>query len=214
MTKVLVCLPTLNEQQSISLMISQISALGLDLAVCDAGSTDGTVEIAKQMGVPVIFRDKPGKGAGMQKTLQYAEGQGYEVVVFIDCDETYPVHDIPKLLSYADKYHMVVGARSQKQVAFFNALANHGFNFLINFLFWGKLKDINSGMRALRVKTYLPLIDADNFDVETQISCLTLRHRIPYIELPINYEERNGTSKVKYTDGIDILWRILKERLR
>lgn len=214
MSKALVCLPTYNEQQSIALMIDQIKALGLDLVITDAGSTDGTIEIAKEKGVVVLFRERPGKGSGMQKALQYAHQQGYETVLFLDCDETYPVGDIPKLLAYMGQYQMVVGARSQKQVAFINSLGNHGFNFLINLLFWGRLKDINSGMRALDVDTYLPLITANNFDVETQISCLTLKHRIKYLEIPINYSERNGQSKVRYSDGFSIVWRILRERFR
>jgi glycosyltransferase involved in cell wall biosynthesis len=214
MSKALVCLPTLNEKQSIALMIDQIKALGLDLVICDAGSTDGTVEIAKEKGITVLYRDAPGKGSGMQKALQYGNEEGYDSVLFIDCDETYPVNDIPKLLSNMGEYKMVVGARSQKQVAFINGLGNHGFNFLINTLFWGKLKDINSGMRALDVKTYLPLIDANNFDVETQISCLTLKHRIKYLEIPIQYAERNGQSKVQYRDGFSILWRIARERFK
>lgn len=214
MSKALVCLPTLNEKQSIALMIDQIKALGLDLVICDAGSTDGTVQIAKAKGIEVLYRDAPGKGSGVQKALQFGNQEGYNSVLFIDCDETYPVNDIPKLLSYMGKYKMVVGARSQKQVAFINGLGNHGFNFLINTLFGGKLKDINSGMRALDVKTYLPLIDANNFDVETQISCLTLKHRIKYLEILIDYAERKGESKVSYSDGFDILWRIARERFR
>lgn len=214
MSKALVCLPTLNEQQSIALMIDQIKALGLDLVICDAGSTDGTIEIAKGRGIEVLYRDKPGKGSGVQKALQFANQEGYETVLFIDCDETYPVNDIPKLLSHMGEYKMVVGARSQKQVAFINGLGNHGFNFLINTLFGGKLIDINSGMRALDVKTYLPLVTADNFDVETQISCLTLKHRIKYLEIPIEYAQRKGESKVRYSDGFDILWRIARERFK
>lgn len=208
------CLPTLNEQQSIALMIDQIKALGLDLVICDAGSTDGTVEIAKGKDIVVLQREKPGKGSGVQKALQYANQEGYDSVLFIDCDETYPVLDIPKLLSFMGEYKMVVGARSQKQVAFINGLGNRGFNFLINTLFGGKLIDINSGMRALDVKTYLPLITANNFDVETQISCLTLKHRIKYLEIPIEYAERKGKSKVSYSDGFDILWRIARERFK
>lgn len=214
MNQALVCLPTLNERQSVKIMIDQIKALGLEVVICDAGSTDGTVEIAQQMGVPVLVRDLPGKGSGVQKTLQYADKMGYRTVLFLDCDETYPVTDIPKLLSYTQEYQMVVGARSQKQVAFINGMGNHAFNFLINTLFWGQLKDINSGMRALDVKTYLPLVTANNFDVETQISCLTLKHRIKYLEIPINYAERKGESKVRYSDGFDIIWRILRERFR
>ena len=214
MMKPLVCLPTLNEQQSILKMITAIQSLGLDVLVCDAGSTDGTIEMAKSTGTPVIPRDKPGKGSGMQTALRYAKEQGYDFIVFIDCDETYPVNDIPKLLAQADKYDMVVGARDQKDVAFVNAMGNRFFNLMINVLFRGKLLDINSGMRALKVDTFLPLITADNFDVETQISCLVLKHRIPHLEIPIPYATRAGQSKVRYIDAIDIVARILKERFK
>lgn len=212
MTKTLVCLPTYNEQQSVGLMIDQISALGFDVIVSDAGSTDGTVEIAKDKGAEVIFREKPGKGSGVQSALRYADKNGYEALVFIDCDETYPVHDIPKLVELAPDYDMVVGARKMEHIDPPRRLANYFFTGVVNLLYGADFKDINSGLRLLRVSSYLPLIDADKFDVESQITCRTKRKGLKYKEILVDYADRQGDSKVGLPDAVDTLWRIIKER--
>ena len=52
--KTLVVVPALNECLSISGVIASIRKAGFDLIVVDDGSTDGTGEIAKDAGAPVL----------------------------------------------------------------------------------------------------------------------------------------------------------------
>lgn len=212
MIKTLVCLPAYNEEQSVGVMIKQINDLGFEVIVSDAGSTDKTVEIARSLGAVVVFRNKPGKGSGMQSALRYAQQYSYEGLLFIDCDETYPVQDIPKLVAAAEAYDMVVGARKMELIEPHRRLANYFFVTLINVLYGASYKDINSGMRLLKVDKYLPVVDADKFDVEAQISCRTNRLGLTYLEIPIDYADRMGDSKVGIKDAFDTIWRILKER--
>lgn len=212
MTRTLVCLPTYNEQQSVGLMIDQINALGFDVIVSDAGSTDGTADIAKDKGAEVIYRAKPGKGSGVQSALKYADDNGYDNLVFIDCDETYPVNDIPKLVELSPNFDMVVGARKMEHIDPPRRLANYFFTGVVNLLYGANYKDINSGLRLLKVKSYLPLIDADKFDVEAQITCRTKRNKLKFHEILVDYADRAGDSKVGLADAVDTLWRIIKER--
>jgi len=53
-------------------MADRIGAIGLDFIICDQDSTDGTIERARERGIPVYPRDGFGKGWGVRKALEAA----------------------------------------------------------------------------------------------------------------------------------------------
>ncbi|MFQ6111100.1 MAG: glycosyltransferase family 2 protein [Nitrospinota bacterium] len=212
--RAVVCLPTRNERESIEGMIEAVRALGLDLFISDENSTDGTLEIARRLGVPTHQRNGSGKGKGVQKALEVAEREGYEVMVLIDCDHSYPVDRIPELITYMSSYDMAVGSRRMGDIPFSHRLVNILHTQAINFLFGGRLRDINSGLRALRVEKFAGRVTAAGFDVEAQLTCLALRQGLRVKEVPVEYRKRRGKSKIRAWDTWVILRRILLERLR
>jgi len=210
--RAVVCLPTRNERDSIKLMVSKVRKLKLPVFVSDEHSTDGTIEIARKLKVPVYQRSCSGKGCGVQTALKVAKQKKYDVLVLIDCDNTYPVEDIPKLLSLMNRRDMVVGARKFSNVPFVNRMGNFVHIWAINVLFFTSLKDINSGLRAMNVNKFAGLIDAQKFDIEAQITCRALKKRLKIKEIQINYHKRTGQSKLRLSDGLSILLRIIVER--
>ncbi len=209
--KVVVCLPTRNEHKSVQFMIDSIKKLGYDVFISDEHSSDGTIEIAKKNKVPVYQRDGLGKGFGIKKALQTAKEKGYDILVLIDCDKTYSTEYIPSMLKYMQKYDMVVGARSLKEIKPFHRLPNKIHTLAINILFGGNLKDINSGLRAFKVNKFKKF-NSKGFDIEAEITTKALKNRLRIKEIPIKYKKRVGHSKIKIKDGALILWRIIKER--
>src|SRR3989339_153104 len=95
--KTCVILPTKNEEESISYMIDEIKKLNLPIIVIDEHSTDKTIEIAKSKNVEVFQREGSGKGAGVISAVNIAHKKGYDIMVLIDCDATYPPKYIPQL---------------------------------------------------------------------------------------------------------------------
>ena len=98
----------------------------------------------------------------MELALRSAAG---EVVVTLDCDDTYPTEDIPRLarLVTEEGYDLVDGSRlgrKPKAMPWLNYLANAGFALLALLLFVRRLTDLHSGMRAYRKS----LIDQLRFD--------------------------------------------------
>lgn len=210
--RAIVCLPTRNERDSIGLMVRKIRKLKLPLFVSDEHSTDGTLDIAKKLKVQVYQRKCSGKGCGVQTALEAAASKKFDVLVLIDCDNTYPVEKIPHMLSLMKEYDMVVGARDFDNVPFINRIGNIVHILAINILFFASLKDINSGLRAMKVNKFKGLIDAQRFDIEAQITCIALKKKMKILEVPIVYNKRTGQSKLRLSDGISILWRIIAER--
>ncbi len=210
---VVVCLPTMNEVESIREMIRQIRAEGYDLFVVDAGSTDGTREIAQDLGVTVYDRAFPGKGIGLQKALDVCAEQGYDRMAYIDCDLTYPVDRIPEMVELSKEYDLVIGARAMKNITLTHRIANTVYNNMVNILFAAHYLDINSGLRVLHVAKFRGLLDAEDFDIEAQTCCRAMKRGYEVKDIEIAYGDRTGSSKVVVRHAFEIFFRILWERL-
>jgi len=86
--------------------------------------------------------------------LALKSGQG-EVVVTLDCDDSYPASMIPVLANYILKegYDLVDGSRLKSKpeaMPWINFLANWGFALIASVFFFKYVSDLHSGMRAYR----------------------------------------------------------------
>ena len=210
--KVVVCLPTRNERESIQEMIDEIKKLGYNIFISDSQSTDGTQEIAKKNNVEVYQRDGIGKGFGIQKAVQVAASKGYDVLVILDCDKTYPPKYIPELLRFFPEYDVVMGVRDMSDISFSHRWPNVVHTQSINVFYGGHLHDINTGMRALKVEKFKGILTAKGFDIEAQMSLLAVKKKMKIKEISVEYLKRAGESKIRISDGFVILWRIIRDR--
>ncbi|HYH59731.1 MAG TPA: glycosyltransferase family 2 protein [Thermoleophilaceae bacterium] len=94
--------------------------------VIDDGSTDRTVEVARQHGVDHIVRLTNNKGlaAAFEAGLDASLKLGADIVVNTDADNQYDARDIPKLVEpiVAGRADMVVGDREIAGVAHFSPI--------------------------------------------------------------------------------------------
>jgi glycosyltransferase involved in cell wall biosynthesis len=132
--KLLVQIPCYNEESTLPLVIKSIPKYidGIDTIetlVIDDGSTDRTVEVARELGVTHIVQHRNNKGLalsfidGIHASLQ----QGADIIVNTDADNQYPQGDIPKLIQpildvLDGKADMVVGDRQTAKIAHFSKL--------------------------------------------------------------------------------------------
>lgn len=196
MSKVLVALPTFNEEKSIAPMLERIKKAKLPAVVCDGYSVDQTVQITREFNIPVILRDQHGKGSAIQKILNYAHRENFEYVVIIDCDQTYSLEDLLRIVRMISSQDMIVGVRNLKDITFPRRLVNYLFIYLIRFLFGGNIKDPHSGLRALKTKRFHGILSAPGFEIETEISILSILKKMHCEQLPITYATRVGNSKI------------------
>ncbi len=214
--KAVVCLPTRNEKDSIQPMIDEIKRLKLPLFISDEKSTDGTIQVAEKNNVRVFQRDGSGKGFGMRKAVEIAKKLGYDVIVTIDCDCTYPSGKIPELLAKIEGgAGMVIGVRDMRNIPPLHRIPNIAHTWAINILYFrwfgNWLHDINSGMRAWKVSSLKPF-KSKAFDIEAEITIRAIKDGLKVSEIPVAYEKRVGESKIRVKDGFSILWRIIMER--
>ncbi len=210
MTKIIrVIIPALNEEKSIAKVIAEIpKSIIKEIIVCDNGSTDETNKIAKKAGATVLVENEKGYGASCLKGINYVNNlnQKTDIIVFLDGDYSdYPkemINVIEPILN--NEAEMVIGSRAlgQKEAGSLTPQQIFG-NWLATkmlHLFYGvKFTDLGP-FRAITLTALnkLQMVDRNyGWTVEMQIKAA--KQKIKAVEVPVNYRNRIGFSKVSGT---------------
>lgn len=110
----LIVIPAFNESESLPVVIDEIRRLvpGVDVLVVDDGSTDGTSDIARALGIQTITMPfNVGVGGALRAGLLYGRRHGYAAVVQCDADGQHPPESVGVLVKGLEDADMVIGAR-------------------------------------------------------------------------------------------------------
>ena len=127
---------------------------------------------------------------------------GGDVVITLDCDDTYPVEMIPTLAAMIEEgWDLVNTSRVHhrpKAMPFANFLANRGFAVAARVLHGIKTTDVHSGMRAYRKS----MIDAVTWQekgpaLPVDMLIIPYRRKFRVTEIPIDYRERIGQTTLR-----------------
>src|SRR5687767_14979922 len=130
MKKLIIQIPCWNEEEQLPATLNDLprAVEGFDVVewlVIDDGSTDRTVDVAREHGVDHIVRLTNNKGlaAGFQAGLDACLKLGADVIVNTDADNQYDARDIPKLVRpiVEGRADMVVGDRQTDEIEHFSA---------------------------------------------------------------------------------------------
>jgi glycosyltransferase involved in cell wall biosynthesis len=197
-----VAMITMNEEKAIGKVICDLRRFVPDAEILVVDSSkDRTAEIAEGLGARVIKQFPPiGYGPAMDLALRSGRGK---VVVTLDCDDTYPAEDVPRLarLVLDEGYDVVDGSRLKgkpQAMPWINYLANWGFALIATLLFFRRVTDLHSGMRAYRKSVidelkYQPKGAA--LPVELLLRPLKMGKKLKVVF--IDYRERVGVSTMR-----------------
>ncbi len=214
--KVCIGLPTKNERENIDSVVARVrkACKGADIVVFDEYSTDGTIDAAKKLKVPIVQRRK-GYGEAMKAAIAYATEKKYDVLAVLDCDQTYPPEELPELIKFLPEYDFVIGVRNLDTLyPKLHRIPNKIHTVLANILFFCNLKDINSGMWAFKPEKFHNQLETSGFDFSEEIKLRAVKNKYKIKQVKINYGRREGKSKIKIMDGFIDIWRIVYERFR
>ncbi|HID73407.1 TPA: glycosyltransferase [Candidatus Micrarchaeota archaeon] len=214
---VAVLLPTLNETGSIGQMIDRVRAVDSDykIYVVDSGSTDGTLDVAKEKGAEVILLGERGKGRAIREAFGRIEE---EQAVLLDSDLTYHPEEIPALLRALESCDVVLGSRFKGEMeegamTSLNRFGNHRLTDIANVLYGKRISDVCSGFWAFRKSAYKKmLIDAPHFELEANFFSQCAKLKLNLCEVPIRYGKRTGETKLNTLHGLKIGLYLLTRR--
>ena len=216
-----VIIAALNEEEGIAPTIVEMKSNlgGVKILVVDGGSTDRTVEVAKDLGAEIAFQDRSGKGDALAKAIEYAD-LNVDYIVITDADFTYPAKYVPemvRLLEENPEVGMVCGNRFNGHVdpkalhsVFY--FGNRLLAFTHNLLNGIPLSDPLTGLRVVRASILQNWkVRSKGFDFEVELNHRVERKGFGILEIPIKYRERLGEKKLGMRHGAEILKRILLE---
>ena len=196
--KLTVSMITMNEERAVAKVVGDIRRVLPEATVFIVDSSkDQTAEIAQSLGCVVVKQFPPkGYGPAMDRAVREAPG---DIVVTLDCDDTYPVDVIPKLAAMIEEgYDLVNTTRVHKRpkaMPFANFLANRVFALGARLIHGIRTTDVHSGMRAYR-KSMLEQVRWDPNGPALPVDMLLIPFRMGFrvAEVKINYRERVGET--------------------
>ena len=203
--KLTVSMITMNEERAVEKVVRDIQRVVPDAEILIVDSSkDRTAEIAESLGCRVI-RQFPPKGYGPAMDRAVREGSG-DVVITLDCDDTYPVEAIPKMLAEieqgADLVNATRLAKRPKAMPLANYIANRIFAWTARLLHGLKTTDVHSGMRAYR-KSMIDQVQWNPNGPALPVDMIVIPfHRgFKVVDMPIEYRERIGASTLQRFDS-------------
>jgi glycosyltransferase involved in cell wall biosynthesis len=194
-----VILPVLNEVAAIPGVLAALPH-GYRAIVVDNGSTDGSGELAAQLGAKVVSEPRRGFGAACHAGLEAAE---QEIVCMMDCDGSLDPAQLPALVALLERGEadLVLGRRRPSRGAWpaHARLANMALAMLLRRRTGLALRDLGP-MRAARRTALLGLGLGDRafgYPLEMVVRAGAADWRVR--ELPVIYLPRSGRSKVTGT---------------
>jgi len=188
-----------------------------EIVFVDGGSTDGTIEKAKELGFRVIHQKNKGEGNACRIGV---ENTNSDFVMFFSPDGNDLPEDIPKLIQKAKEGHDIVhisrfGKKSVNEDAnWFEYFGNNMFTFLVNVFFGGHLTDALNGFRIIKRSIFEELkTDAHYLNIEQQICIRALKKGIPIYEIDgIEPKRIGGIRKMRPLEvGAQLSYQIIKE---
>ena len=208
MPNIKVIIPAYNEADSISFVIRDIPPSVSEVIVVSNNSTDNTEVNAKNAGATVLVEKQKGYGYACLKGMDYISKLEVkpDIIVFLDGDYSDYPEELTKIIApiTEDDIDFVVGARVKElreegSMTTPQIFGNYLATKLMKLFFGSTFTDLGP-FRAIKYEKLLGLKMEDKtygWTVEMQLKAL--KQKLSYKEIPINYRNRIGVSKVSGT---------------
>ncbi|MEK6558313.1 MAG: glycosyltransferase family 2 protein [Candidatus Margulisiibacteriota bacterium] len=205
-----VVLPAYNEDKNVRVAIEDflVSEYVDEVIVIDNRSTDNTASEIKKTKAIYEYEDKLVTGSGYGSALTRGlKKTTADIVITCEPDGTFSAHDILKLLAYSDDFDVVFGTRTAKVCIWDGAnmywllrMGNVLVAKMMEYFFNGPcLTDAGCTLKLIKRKVLdqiQPHFTVKKSHFQPEFMMLSMLHSRKVIEVPINYYERVGESKV------------------
>jgi glycosyltransferase involved in cell wall biosynthesis len=228
--KVIVVMPAYNAEKTLERTLDDVPREWVDdIILVDDASRDGTVELARKLGLRVFVHEKNRGYGGNQKTC-YTEALklGADIMVMVHPDHQYDPRIIPQLVTpllngECDAMfgsRMLGGRPLEGGMPKWKYLANVFLTAFENATFYMYLTEYHSGLRAYS-RRYLETVNfmanSDDFVFDSEIIAQGVIHGLRIREIPIETRYFQEASQVGFwrssVYGLSILKTLIKFKL-
>ena len=196
---------TYREKDSIRMVIENFFNTGFvdEVIVVNNNAEPGTVEEIQKTKARMVYEKRQGYGHAFQRGMEEAKG---DYIFLCEPDGTYTGKDLERFLVYAqDGFEAVLGSRtgqstkiSGADMDFLRKFANVFEAKTIEYLFnTNSLSDIGCTYKLFTkagINKIAPLWRTRNSLFATELVLLTAAKKIHFIEIPVTFKKRVGTS--------------------
>ena len=217
-------MPCLNEADTLAVCIRKAQA-GLaaaevsgEILVADNGSTDGSVEIARQLGARVVAVVEKGYGNALKGGIRAAHGKW---IIMGDADDSYDFSEIPRFVKkLREGYQMVMGCRLPAgggkimpgAMPFSHRwLGNPMFTLMARHMFASPIHDIYCGLRGFSKELYERLdLRCQGMEFATEMIIKASLNRARITEVPITLHRDGRLAHAPHLKTVRDGWRTLR----
>jgi glycosyltransferase involved in cell wall biosynthesis len=220
--KVVVVMPAYNAGRTLRMTYEELPKDTVSTVILvDDGSTDTTLEVARQLGLQIFVHDRNyGYGANQKTCYTEALRAGADIVVMVHPDYQYDPTLVPQIIApiVADEADVVLGSRLKSGSAlaqgmpWWKFISNRFLTWVENTVFGLDLSEYHTGYRAFRREVletvnFAANSDAFIFDQEIIAQVVAAGFRIGEIAVPTRYfKEASQASFLASTRyGLSIL---------
>lgn len=206
--KLIIQIPCYNEEATLPLVFEKIprkikGIKEIETLIIDDGSTDNTVQVAKQLGVDHIVHHSKNRGLAksFEDGINTALKLGADIVVNTDGDNQYPQEMIPELVKpiIERKAEIVIADRQTHKIDHFSTLKKFLQKFgskVVNMAAGTEIPDAASGFRAYSKQALLEINIITDFSYCMETIIHAGQKRIPLASVPVKTNPKTRESRL------------------
>lgn len=214
-----ILMPCLNESKTIGICIEKaktflkLNNIDGEILIADNGSTDGSQEIANNLGARVVDIKEKGYGAALIGGCNAAYGK---YVIMGDSDDSYDFLNLmPFIEKLRDGYDLVMGNRFKGGIEkdamppLHRYLGNPVLSFIGRVLYKSKIKDFHCGLRGYNRESILKLnLHTLGMEYASEMVVQATLHNLKITEVPTTLK-KDGRDRPPHLRSWSDGWRHL-----
>ncbi|MBU2102030.1 MAG: glycosyltransferase family 2 protein [Candidatus Omnitrophica bacterium] len=229
-----IVIPAYNEASNISFTLEDVAQYlknkdyTHEIIVVNDGSHDDTATIAAshnrlfQRFALLENETNKGKGNAVKKGVLQAQG---EFILFMDADNSTRISQLDKLMSAVlSGSDIAMGSRRtegsiiEESQPIARVILGNIYILLSQIILGTRVKDYNCGFKLYKkaiAKKLFSQLTQDDWSFDSELIYLAARQNLSIKEVPVNWQDKKKTSKVKpFRDGIKSFVSLLKIKFK